>query len=46
MFTAMGTLWSKKEAKHAVAKAVLDKLIVGSQECSGSDCANSTLPEV
>jgi hypothetical protein len=46
IFTAMGTGRSKKEAKHAAAKAVLDKLIVGSQEGSGSDCANSTLPEV
>jgi RISC-loading complex subunit TARBP2 len=31
MFTAMGTGRSKKEAKHAAAKAVLDKLIVNSQ---------------
>jgi RISC-loading complex subunit TARBP2 len=46
IFTAMGTGRSKKEAKHAAAKAVLDKLIVGSQEGTGSDCANSTLPEV
>lgn len=46
LFTAMGTGRSKKEAKHAAAKAVLDKLIVGSQEGGGGDCANSTLPEM
>jgi hypothetical protein len=31
LFTAMGTGSSKKEAKHAAAKSVLDQLIVSSQ---------------
>ncbi|XP_021936445.1 RISC-loading complex subunit tarbp2 isoform X2 [Zootermopsis nevadensis] len=42
---AMGTGRSKKEAKHAAAKSVLDKLIVGSQE-DGSSCTNNALSEV
>ncbi|XP_033611223.1 RISC-loading complex subunit tarbp2 isoform X2 [Cryptotermes secundus] len=42
---AMGTGRSKKEAKHAAAKAVLDKLIGSSQE-DGSVGTNSTVPEV
>jgi RISC-loading complex subunit TARBP2 len=45
MFTAMGTGRSKKEAKHAAAKAVLDKLIGSSQE-GGSVGTNGTVPEV
>jgi hypothetical protein len=45
MFAAMGTGRSKKEAKHAAAKAVLDKMIVSSQE-DGSVGTNSTVPEV
>jgi dsRNA-specific ribonuclease len=32
MFTAMGTGRSMNEAKHAAAKAVLEKLIDGSQK--------------
>jgi RISC-loading complex subunit TARBP2 len=46
MFTAMGTGRSKKEAKHAAAKAVLDKLIVGSKEDGSGVGTNSTVPEV
>jgi hypothetical protein len=53
MFTAMGTGHSKKAAKHAAAKALLDRLrdgsidnMVRSQDSSGSSCANSTPPEV
>ncbi|GFG37203.1 hypothetical protein Cfor_09333, partial [Coptotermes formosanus] len=43
---AMGTGRSKKEAKHAAAKAVLDKLIVGSKEDGSGVGTNSTVPEV
>ncbi|KAJ4430993.1 hypothetical protein ANN_19586 [Periplaneta americana] len=47
LFTAMGTGRSKKEAKHAAAKAVLDKMIVGSQEDgSGGVGANNAVSEV
>jgi hypothetical protein len=42
----MGTGRSKKEAKHAAAKAVLDKMIVGSQEGGSCVGTNSTVPEV
>jgi hypothetical protein len=46
MFTAMGTGRSKKEAKHAAAKAILDKMIVGVQEGGSAVSNNSTVPEV
>lgn len=42
--TAMGTGRSKKEAKHAAAKAVLDKLIGVNTESSESPLPNN-LPE-
>ncbi|KAJ9593610.1 hypothetical protein L9F63_014849, partial [Diploptera punctata] len=44
---AMGTGRSKKEAKHAAAKAVLDKMIVGnSEDGAGTVGSNSTVPDV
>jgi len=46
MFTAMGTGRSKKEAKHAAAKAVLDKMIIGAKEDGSGVGNNSTIPEV
>jgi len=46
MFTAMGTGRSKKEAKHAAAKAVLDKMIIGAKEEDAGVGTNSTIPEV
>lgn len=42
--SAMGTGRSKKEAKHAAAKAVLDKLIGVNTDSSETTLANS-LPE-
>jgi len=46
MFTAMGTGRSKKEAKHAAAKAVLDKMIVGAKEDGSGVGTNNGIPEV
>jgi hypothetical protein len=46
MFTAMGTGRSKKEAKHAAAKAVLDKMIINSKEEGSGVGTNSTVVEV
>jgi len=46
MFTAMGTGRSKKEAKHAAAKAVLDKMIVGAKEDGSGVGTNNSIPEV
>jgi RISC-loading complex subunit TARBP2 len=43
---AMGTGQSKKEAKHAAAKAVLDKMIVDAKEDGSGVGTNSTDPEV
>ncbi|KAK7792293.1 hypothetical protein R5R35_004868 [Gryllus longicercus] len=44
---AMGTGRSKKEAKHAAAKALLDKMIVGPGEEGSIPVGNSnTMPEV
>lgn len=43
---AMGTGRSKKEAKHAAAKAVLDKMIIGAKEDGSGVGNNSTIPEV
>ena len=45
LFLAMGTGRSKKEAKHAAAKAVLDKMVVAQEEGTNSSGANSTVPE-
>lgn len=44
MVSAMGTGRSKKEAKHAAAKAVLDKLIGVNTETSDAPLPNS-IPE-
>jgi hypothetical protein len=46
MFTAMGTGPSKKKAKQAAAKALLDEMATGAKEDSSGVGTNSTIPEV
>lgn len=45
LFAALGTGRSKKEAKHAAAKAVLDKLI-GGQTDGMSNSTTTSIPDV
>jgi hypothetical protein len=46
LFKVIGSGRSKKEAKHAAARAVLDKMIVGSQKHGSCVGTNSTVPEL